>query len=87
LNNEEITNNNSSIEKNILNGEKIFQKDDEGIVKFPLEIFLSDRPAPLMQNPFADRVDHFQLGTLSHLLNQVNKIIKEKINILEMFGL
>nr|CAD2169813.1 unnamed protein product [Meloidogyne enterolobii] len=70
LNNEEITNNNSSIEKNILNGEKIFQKDDEGIVKFPLEIFLSDRPAPLMQNPFADRVEHFQLGTLSHLLNQ-----------------
>uniref|UniRef100_A0A915NAC7 AP-3 complex subunit beta n=1 Tax=Meloidogyne javanica TaxID=6303 RepID=A0A915NAC7_MELJA len=55
LNNEEITNNNSSIEKNILNGEKFFQKDDEGMVKFPLEIFLADRPAPLMQNPFADR--------------------------------
>ncbi|CAK5053030.1 unnamed protein product [Meloidogyne enterolobii] len=70
LNNEEITNNNSSIEKNILNGETNFQKDDEGIVKFPLEIFLSDRPAPLMQNSFADRVEHFQLGTLSHLLNQ-----------------
>ncbi|CAK5074487.1 unnamed protein product [Meloidogyne enterolobii] len=70
LNNEETTNNDSSIERNILNGEKIFQKDDEGIVKFPLEIFLSDRPAPLMQNPFADRVEHFQLGTLSHLLNQ-----------------
>ncbi|CAK5013561.1 unnamed protein product [Meloidogyne enterolobii] len=70
LNNEELTNNNSSIEKNILNGETNFQKDDEGIVKFPLEIFLSDRPAPLMQNPFADRVEHFQLGTLSHLLNQ-----------------
>uniref|UniRef100_A0A915M756 Clathrin/coatomer adaptor adaptin-like N-terminal domain-containing protein n=1 Tax=Meloidogyne javanica TaxID=6303 RepID=A0A915M756_MELJA len=70
LNNKEITNNNSSIEKNILNGEKFFQKADEEIVKFPLEIFLSDRPAPLMQNPFADRVEHFQLGTLSHLLNQ-----------------
>jgi hypothetical protein len=39
-------------------------------VHFPLEIFLSERPAPVVQNTFADRAEHFQLGTLSHLLNQ-----------------
>ncbi|KAI1718605.1 non-SMC mitotic condensation complex subunit 1 domain-containing protein [Ditylenchus destructor] len=37
--------------------------------KLPVEIFLSEKPAPTLHSQFSDR-EHFQLGTLSHLLNQ-----------------
>ncbi|KAF7625922.1 AP-3 complex subunit beta [Meloidogyne graminicola] len=62
LSSNKLTTNNTSFEKSFMN--------EERIVDFPLDIFLNDRPAPFVQNPFADRVEHFQLGTLSHLLNQ-----------------
>lgn len=32
-------------------------------------IFLTTKPAPVLESTFKDR-DHYQLGTLSHLLNQ-----------------
>ncbi|XP_073933338.1 AP-3 complex subunit beta-1 isoform X2 [Castor canadensis] len=36
--------------------------------KYAKKIFLAQKPAPLLESPFKDR-DHFQLGTLSHILN------------------
>ncbi|CAD5206599.1 unnamed protein product [Bursaphelenchus okinawaensis] len=36
---------------------------------FPIECFLQDKPTPSMQSQFGDR-EQYQLGTLSHLLNQ-----------------
>uniref|UniRef100_A0AC34QZY3 AP-3 complex subunit beta n=1 Tax=Panagrolaimus sp. JU765 TaxID=591449 RepID=A0AC34QZY3_9BILA len=36
---------------------------------FPLRLFMSHKPAPAVHNQFSDRIN-FQLGTLSHLLNQ-----------------
>ncbi|NWS07622.1 AP3B1 protein, partial [Motacilla alba] len=36
--------------------------------KYAKKIFLAQKPAPLLESPFKDR-DHFQLGTLSHTLN------------------
>ena len=36
---------------------------------FSVECFITQKPPPVVQSQFADR-DHFQLGTLSHLLNQ-----------------
>lgn len=36
---------------------------------FPLEIFLAEKPAPVLQDHFGGR-EHFQLGTLSNILNQ-----------------
>ncbi|KAI3409775.1 hypothetical protein GPALN_006151 [Globodera pallida] len=47
----------------------LFLKETNSII-FPLDIFLHERPAPVVHNSFADRAEHFQLGTLSHLLNQ-----------------
>ncbi|KAL3116037.1 hypothetical protein niasHT_007337 [Heterodera trifolii] len=47
----------------------LFDKDQNSL-KFPLDIFLQERPAPAVNNSFTDRAEHFQLGTLSHLLNQ-----------------
>ncbi|KAE9552428.1 hypothetical protein FO519_004369 [Halicephalobus sp. NKZ332] len=44
----------------------IILKDNCG---FPLDIFMSEKPAPTIQNQYSDR-ENFQLGTLSHLLNQ-----------------
>uniref|UniRef100_A0A914Y178 AP-3 complex subunit beta C-terminal domain-containing protein n=1 Tax=Panagrolaimus superbus TaxID=310955 RepID=A0A914Y178_9BILA len=41
-------------------------KDDS---KFPLKIFMTDKPAPAVHSQYSDR-ENFQLGTLSHLLNQ-----------------
>ncbi|XP_015974342.2 AP-3 complex subunit beta-1 [Rousettus aegyptiacus] len=36
--------------------------------KYAKKIFLAQKPAPLLESPYKDR-DHFQLGTLSHTLN------------------
>lgn len=36
---------------------------------FQLSCFLNNKPAPLVRSQFVDR-EHYQLGTLSHLLNQ-----------------
>ncbi|XP_045704148.1 AP-3 complex subunit beta-1 [Phyllostomus hastatus] len=36
--------------------------------KYAKKIFLAQKPAPVLESPFKDR-DHFQLGTLSHILN------------------
>ena len=43
----------------------IFKED----CAFPLEVFTGEKPAPTIQNQYSDR-ENFQLGTLSHLLNQ-----------------
>ncbi|KAI6178551.1 Ruby [Aphelenchoides besseyi] len=44
----------------------LFRSSDSA---FPVDCFLGSKPAPSMHSQFSDR-DHFQLGTLSHLLNQ-----------------
>ncbi|KAM9312783.1 AP-3 complex subunit beta-2 isoform 2-T2 [Gastrophryne carolinensis] len=36
--------------------------------KHAKKLFLAQKPAPILESPFKDR-DHFQLGSLSHLLN------------------
>uniref|UniRef100_A0A3B3SR41 AP-3 complex subunit beta n=1 Tax=Paramormyrops kingsleyae TaxID=1676925 RepID=A0A3B3SR41_9TELE len=36
--------------------------------KYAKKLFLALKPAPVLESPFKDR-DHFQLGSLSHLLN------------------
>ncbi|KAM7397077.1 hypothetical protein PAMP_020074 [Pampus punctatissimus] len=36
--------------------------------KYAKKLFLALKPAPILESPFKDR-DHFQLGSLSHLLN------------------
>ncbi|XP_034091980.1 AP-3 complex subunit beta-2 isoform X1 [Gymnodraco acuticeps] len=36
--------------------------------KYAKKLFLAIKPAPVLESPFKDR-DHFQLGSLSHLLN------------------
>ncbi|XP_078237234.1 AP-3 complex subunit beta-2 isoform X4 [Pogona vitticeps] len=36
--------------------------------KYAKKLFLAQKPAPILESPFKDR-DHFQLGSLSHLLN------------------
>lgn len=36
---------------------------------FPIDCFLIEKPAPSLHSKFSDR-EHYQLGTLSHLLNQ-----------------
>uniref|UniRef100_A0A914HB65 Protein kinase domain-containing protein n=1 Tax=Globodera rostochiensis TaxID=31243 RepID=A0A914HB65_GLORO len=48
----------------------LFLNKDANSIVFPLDMFLHERPAPVVHNSFADRAEHFQLGTLSHLLNQ-----------------
>ena len=42
---------------------------NDGVKFFPLEIFLAQKPAPVLLNQFADH-ECFQLGTLSHLLKK-----------------
>ncbi|XP_039629498.1 AP-3 complex subunit beta-2 [Polypterus senegalus] len=43
--------------------------DKGGILsKYAKKLFLALKPAPVLESPFKDR-DHFQLGSLSHLLN------------------
>ncbi|MGH0133033.1 UNVERIFIED_CONTAM: hypothetical protein FKN15_035399 [Acipenser sinensis] len=39
--------------------------------KYAKKLFLALKPAPVFESPFKDR-DHFQLGSLSHLLNWYN---------------
>ncbi|XP_078473545.1 AP-3 complex subunit beta-2 [Lampetra fluviatilis] len=36
--------------------------------KYAKKIFLAQKPAPVLESPFKDR-DHYQLGSLSHILN------------------
>ncbi|KAL5004173.1 hypothetical protein ScPMuIL_017629 [Solemya velum] len=38
------------------------------LAKYAKKIFLSTKPAPVLESKFKDR-DHYQLGTLSHILN------------------
>ncbi|XP_051776754.1 AP-3 complex subunit beta-2 [Erpetoichthys calabaricus] len=47
----------------------IIPLDKGGILsKYAKKLFLALKPAPVLESPFKDR-DHFQLGSLSHLLN------------------
>ncbi|KAJ8249298.1 hypothetical protein GJAV_G00233300 [Gymnothorax javanicus] len=47
----------------------IVPTDKSGVLsKYAKKLFLAMKPAPVLESPFKDR-DHFQLGSLSHLLN------------------
>ncbi|KAG9331277.1 hypothetical protein JZ751_019544 [Albula glossodonta] len=47
----------------------IIPNDKSGALsKYAKKLFLAQKPAPALQSPFTDR-EHFQLGSLSHLLN------------------
>ncbi|KAL4622779.1 AP-3 complex subunit beta-2-like isoform X3 [Arapaima gigas] len=47
----------------------IMPTDKSGVLnKYAKKLFLALKPAPVLESPFKDR-DHFQLGSLSHLLN------------------
>ncbi|XP_043933750.1 AP-3 complex subunit beta-2 isoform X2 [Protopterus annectens] len=47
----------------------IIPTEKSGVLsKYARKLFLAQKPAPVLESPFKDR-DHFQLGSLSHLLN------------------
>ncbi|KAK6188892.1 hypothetical protein SNE40_004974 [Patella caerulea] len=43
-------------------------ENGSALAKYAKKIFLATKPAPVLESKFKDR-DHYQLGTLSHLLN------------------